>query len=417
MKNFKNLLVASTALLTANFAFAQTWTQTSAPVTNWTAVASSADGTKLVAVANASGIWVSTNSGATWTQTSAPQSGWFRVASSADGARLAAVGEPSPIVGPPPLSYTGSFYASTNSGATWMSNNLPRVSKIGTTSYSLASSADGRMLAALISSSLGGALFTSTNSGAAWITNNLPNGTWNSVASSADGTRLVIGGFRILISTNSGNSWMLTNPVAASFVSSSADSAKCAAISGQLIFISTNSGTTWAQSSASPTNWIALASSADGSRLVAVAGRSHSLQNPVVTGPIYTSTNGGATWTSNNVPVHNWTCVASSADGCKLVAADAGNLSTNIPGATVGGGIWTAQTPPGPSLNIAPTNGNLALSWTMPSTNFVLQQNPDLTTTNWADVTNPPVLNLTNLQDEVTLPMPASSGFYRLKTP
>jgi hypothetical protein len=100
-----------------------------------------------------------------------------------------------------------------------------------------------------------------------------------------------------------------------------------------------------------------------------------------------------------------------------LVAADAGILSTNVPGATVGGGIWTAQTPPGSSLNIAPTNGNLALSWTMPSTIFVLQQNPDLTTTNWADVTNPPVLNLTNLQDEVTLPMPAGSGFYRLKTP
>jgi hypothetical protein len=226
---------------------------------------------------------------------------------------------------------------------------------------------------------------------------------------------------RILVSTNSGNTWTLTNPVTASFVSSSADSAECAAISGQLIgqliYISTNSGATWTQTSAPATNWIALASSADGSRLAAVAGGRRSLQNPVVTGPIYTSTNSGATWKSNNVPVHNWTSVASSADGCILVAADAGILSTNVPGATVGGGIWTAQTPPGSSLNIAPTNGNLALSWTMPSTIFVLQQNPDLTTTNWADVTNPPVLNLTNLQDEVTLPMPAGSGFYRLKTP
>jgi hypothetical protein len=34
-----------------------------------------------------------------------------------------------------------------------------------------------------------------------------------------------------------------------------------------------------------------------------------------------------------------------------------------------------------------------------------------------AGVTNPPVLNLTNLQNEVTLPMAAGSGFYRLKTP
>ena len=415
MKNFKILLVASTALLTANFAVAQTWTQTSAPVTNWTAVASSADGTKLVAVANASGIWVSTNSGATWTQTSAPPSGWFRVASSADGARLAAIGEPSPIVGPPPLSYTGSFYASTNSGATWMSNNLPRVSKIGTTSYSLASSSDGRKLAALISSSLGSALFTSTNSGAAWITNSLPNGVWYSVASSAGGTRLIVGGLRILVSTNSGNTWTLTNPVTASFVSSSADSAECAAISGQLIYISTNSGATWTQTSAPATNWIALASSADGSRLVAVAGGRRSLQNPVVTGPIYTSTNSGATWTSNNVPVHNWTSVASSADGCILVAADAGILSTNVPDATVGGGIWIARTTPVPQMNIIPINGNFTLSWVMPSTNFVMQQSSDLGS--WMDMTNKPVLNLTNLQNAVMLSPSSSRGFYRLKTP
>jgi hypothetical protein len=32
-------------------------------------------------------------------------------------------------------------------------------------------------------------------------------------------------------------------------------------------------------------------------------------------------------------------------------------------------------------------------------------------------VTNPPVLNLTNLQNQVTLPLSGGSGFYRLKTP
>jgi hypothetical protein len=44
-----------------------------------------------------------------------------------------------------------------------------------------------------------------------------------------------------------------------------------------------------------------------------------------------------------------------------------------------------------------------------------MQQSSDLGS--WTDVTNPPVLNLTNLQNEVTLPMHAGSGFYRLKTP
>src|ERR1039458_2896324 len=415
MKNFKILLAASTALLTANFALAQTWSQTSAPETNWTAVASSADGTKLVATAGNSGIWVSTNSGATWTQTSAPQSGWFRVASSADGARLAAIGKPLLIVGPPPLSYTGSFYASTNSGATWMSNNLPSVSKIGATSYSLASSSDGRKLAALISFSLGGALFTSTNSGVAWITNNLPDRTWDSVASSADGTRLIVGGLGILVSTNFGNSWMLTNSFEASFVSSSADGSKWVAVSGQQIFISTNLGMTWTQSSAPATNWIALASSADASMLVAVAGGSHNVQNPFLKGPIYTSTNSGATWTSNNVPVQYWTCVASSADGYKLVAATASDPSTNNPGTTVGGGIWISQATPAPQLNIATANTNLDLSWIVPSTNFVMQQSLDLGS--WKDMTNKPVLNLTNLQNEVMLSPSSSRGFYRLKTP
>jgi hypothetical protein len=43
-----------------------------------------------------------------------------------------------------------------------------------------------------------------------------------------------------------------------------------------------------------------------------------------------------------------------------------------------------------------------------------LEQNSDLTTTNWTDVTNVPVLNFTNLQDEVTLPLLASNCFYRL---
>jgi len=55
--------------------------------------------------------------------------------------------------------------------------------------------------------------------------------------------------------------------------------------------------------------------------------------------------------------------------------------------------------------------------WIVPSTNFVLQQNLDLTTTNWTDVTNPPALNLTNLQNEVILTPTNNSAFYRLKTP
>ena len=109
---------------------------------------------------------------------------------------------------------------------------------------------------------------------------------------------------------------------------------------------------------------------------------------------------------SNSAPVQNWTSVASSSDGGKLVAS-AGSFN--------GGGIWTLQTTPAPQINITPTNGNLTLSWIVPSTNFVMQQSSDLSS--WTDMTNTPVLNLANLQNEVVVSPTNGSGFYRLKTP
>jgi hypothetical protein len=66
-------------------------------------------------------------------------------------------------------------------------------------------------------------------------------------------------------------------------------------------------------------------------------------------------------------------------------------------------------------LKVTPSTTNLIVSWIIPSTNFVMQQSGDLH--NWADLTNQPVLNLTNLRNEVFLPPPGSNVFYRLKTP
>ena len=146
-------------------------------------------------------------------------------------------------------------------------------------------------------------------------------------------------------------------------------------------------------------SWFAAASSADGTKLVVVAQK----------GLIYSSTNSGSTWNLNNLPPgQQWHSVASSADGSKL-AVGAANTSS--------GAIWTSQTTPAPGLTIARSNGNLALLWIVPSTNFVLQQNSDLGTANWTNVTNTPTLNLTNLQNQISLPLPAGNVFYRLKTP
>ena len=81
------------------------------------------------------------------------------------------------------------------------------------------------------------------------------------------------------------------------------------------------------------------------------------------------------------------------------------------------GNLYSSQTIPTPELNVTSSNGNLNLAWIVPSTDFVLQQNPDLTTANWTDVPDAPTLDLIHLQNQVILPSSGSNGFYRLKTP
>ena len=191
------------------------------------------------------------------------------------------------------------------------------------------------------------------------------SGFWNAVASSADGNRLV------------------------------------AAVYSGAIYVSADSGASWMPTTAPTGNWMAVASSADGSKLIALQGGGLFIPGPGYGGPVYTSTDSGATWTSNNVP--DAFAVASSADGNKLVAV----LS--------GGGIWTSQSTPTPVLNISQSGTNLLLSWLVPSMDFVLQQNPDFTTANWTSVPTTPTLNFSNLQYEVTVPLLRDHRFYRLK--
>ena len=248
-----------------------------------------------------------------------------------------------------------------------------------------------------------------------WTQTSAPLTNWTSVACSADGRRLVAtanGGFGnagpIFISTDSGATWVQTSAPLYSWtgwtaLASSADGTKLAATIGYTsfptgpgpIYISPDGGGTWLASSSPTSHWTAVACSADGVRLVATTSFAG----------IYTSTNSGATWVSNNAPVTSWSAVACSADGTKLVAvAD-------------GGGIWTAQSIPAPSLSIAQSSTNVVLSWIVPSSDFTLQENPDLTSTNWTDAPNAPTLNLTNLQYQVTVPPPSGHRFYRLKSP
>jgi len=118
---------------------------------------------------------------------------------------------------------------------------------------------------------------------------------------------------------------------------------------------------------------------------------------------VYVSTNAGLAWRTNSIPIDNWISVCSSADGNKLIAVSNNGLA------------YTWQSTPSPSLKLTRWGANLTFSWLVPSTSFVLQQSADLTS--WMFVTNTPLLNLTNLHNQVTLTPSNSSGFYRLTTP
>jgi len=392
----KNILLA-TAFVRTLFtaiepAFGQSWVLNSAPVSGPLVLACSADGSKLVAAVYAGPIYTSTNRGATWTLSPAPFYPQALVLS-ADGNKLAAL----------EIGETSTMYTSTNWGATWTSNSLPE--DLWT---SLASSADGSMLVAVGDF---GPICVSTNSGATWTaTDTQDYEAWTSVASSADGSKLAaVNSFgMIYTSANSGGSWTeatnLPAPVNSDqcSIACSADGTEVIATSsGQGIYTSTNSGATWMTTSAPPINWMSVASSADGSKLVAVTGGA--VFEETGEGPIYSSTNGGSTWTSNSISGDDRWSIASSADGTVLMTG--GNS-----------GVYISQTTAAPQFNIAPTSGNLLLSWIVPSTNFVLQQNLDLNTTNWTPVTNACVLNLTNLENQVILAVPAGNTFYRLQT-
>jgi hypothetical protein len=397
---------------------AQTWTQTIAPSNDWQCIASSADGSRLVAGQDPGPIYLSTNSGATWVPTIVSNQYWFSVASSADGTKLIAVAPNNSG------NYPGGVYISTNAGGTWVSNSL---SGANMSWSSVASSADGNTLAVAAYYNLTegllfpGAIFSSTDAGATWVSNSMNNAV--GVAMSADGTKMIAVASQVYLSTNSGIAWTpdTAAPVIGSwdspsqFIASSADGNKlvlCAPSSlnfdgptpPTLVYTSTNFGNTWNPAPMPANYWNFVASSADGNTLLAT---------PVFTraGPICLSTNAGATWSTNNSPIQDWGALASSADGGKLVAAAAADVNDDVNS----GVIYTSQSIQSPVMNITPANGSVLVSWLVPSTDFVLEQSPDLF--NWLEVTNAPVLNLNNLQDEVVISSTNNAGFYRLSTP
>jgi photosystem II stability/assembly factor-like uncharacterized protein len=388
------LLFVGTLLSNLSPVSGQSWVRTSAPSVDWTSVASSANGRKVAATVYGGRIYTSTNSGTTWTISGAPTKLWSSIASSADGKKL--------IAG----AYEDLIYTSTNSGKSWTPTALPYAEW-----YSVVtSSADGNKLVCATSfpdnsgSTSFGVVYLSTNSGTTW-TYSTSIGShvwfWTSLASSADGNKLAIiaqynvGLGTIFCSSDSGLTWRTANVPPATWLSvaSSADGERLVAIATGIndgIYTSTNAGASWISNSAPAAR--SVASSADGRRLVAVSS----------SGQILSSTNSGATWTSNNAPNVSWRSVTSSADGgVRIAVGDYG----------IGRSLLAVP----PELHLSRASGGLMLSWIVPSANFVIQRNSSLNTANWVVMTNRPVLNLTNLQNQAVLPIPTRNKFYRLR--
>jgi hypothetical protein len=195
--------------------------------------------------------------------------------------------------------------------------------------YSIASSADGSKLVSVVD---GGKIYTSTNSGVSWQST-ATNRAWYTVASSADGAKLaaVVYGGQIYTSTNSGAGWTARDANRNwTAIASSADGTKLVAAGyGANIYTSIDSGASWTPRS-SPLTWTSIASSSDGTKLAITH----------YGGVIYTSSNGGTNWLASGSPTQNWNCVTCSADRTKLAATVSGG---KIYTSTNSGAVWTPR--------------------------------------------------------------------------
>ena len=237
--------------------------------------------------------------------------------------------------------------------------------------------------------------------GQTWVQTSAPTNAWTAVASSADGTGVVVAGSHfIYTSTDYGSTWTSNNAPNINWtsVASSADGAKRMAAGGGAVY--TNSGTTWALAFAAPKdgpsyeqNITSIASSADGVTLMAASSFGDPLYSPKPL--LYVSTNSGASWinATNSPPGQPWVSVVSSADGSKLAATT--TISTvggsGIFTSTNAGTTWASNTVP-PIFSLAGSAGGNEL-FAADLFGLLISTNAG---SNWTAVLTAPAVNVTN---------------------
>ncbi|HDP35082.1 MAG TPA: hypothetical protein ENN29_08240, partial [Candidatus Hydrogenedentes bacterium] len=201
---------------------------------------------------------------------------------------------------------------------------------------SLACSADGQRIVAAAS---GHNIFTSSDGGVTWVEQPGSDALlWRGIASSDDGMHLVAAAQSDYVYTSADGGVTWTQQLYSGsyewrdVASSGTGQNLAAAVRNGYIFTSSDWGESWTQcTAASNRHWRAIASSADGMRLVAAAYDNY----------LYTSDDGGVTWTSHITDMPRWWYfVSSSADGMHLAAVVYGG---HIYTSSDGGDTWQVR--------------------------------------------------------------------------
>jgi hypothetical protein len=227
----------------------------------------------------------------------------------------------------------------------------------------LAVSDDGQRLAA---AAYDGFVYTSSDGGVSWVERgSAGRRQWQSVSLSGDGTKLVAVPYDgyLQVSSDGGETWAERTGAGKGegwTIASSTDGVRLVAATfadfnwqngnGGFVYTSQDGGETWTRRDAAGEGyWRGVASSGDGLRLVGLRESSVS-PNPI---ELLTSSDGGETWTTRAAPEgsgwYPYAGIASSGDGLKIISVirSPSGAPSFLATSSDGGETWTKNTAAG----------------------------------------------------------------------